>query len=131
MAVDDIDEEIRKVDGQIAWLQKRVVELEEQAASLPTVGFHRQAFKDTKRMIRRVRESLAEEQEFRAWLDEERKWDAEMQAIVGQEQPASFWEEFEKKFEREQNDRLRERDLRATEAEKRRAAFRLIEGGKE
>ncbi len=103
-------EGILTAQGQIAWLKRRIVELEGEAATLPTVGFHRAAYVRTRKTLKHVRRALEEEQEYLEWLEGLLDQDIEL--------------------EKELNVQMQERLRRAEEADRRRAAFRLIQGGK-
>ena len=117
---------IDKSKGRIAWFEKRAAELEFEAATLPSVGYHRAKFIEAKKALKRVRHALEDEREHLGWLLESAKHDDELAAMMSPETLASW-----KEFNEEQDTLRKERERREREAEKRRDAFRLIPGGRE
>lgn len=120
--MDETEGKIHKTRSVIAWLERREAEFLEQSAGLPTVGFHRAAFLDLRRALKRVRRALEEEREYLEKLEADIAWDRQTEELMTPEQLAS-WREFEAEQER--------RLQRSAVAFRRRAAFRIIDGGKE
>ncbi len=123
--VEDTQEEIRKAEGYVAWLTKRIGDLELEAASLPTVGFHRPKYLETRKILKKVKRALRDEQEYLDGLRDRIADDRELETMMSPEDIESW-----KKFEEEQRQELDARLARSQEADKRRDQFRLILGGK-
>jgi hypothetical protein len=117
--------EIAKTRGRIANLERRTKELEVEVATLPTRGYHRMKYLEARRTLKKVRKALEAEQEGLESLIALGESEAEMQEIMSPEQIADW-----KKFEAEQEAERKDRERRWQEANKRREAFRVIDGGK-
>lgn len=117
---DETKEAIGKSKSWIKFFEKRVSELTLEAATLPTVGYHRNKYLEAKRALAKVKEALEAEREHLESLESLGVSEDEMQQVMSPEQIADW-----KKFEADQD----ERHKREREAHKRRQQFRVIDGG--
>lgn len=124
--LEDTQQSIAKSKARITFLEKRVSELELEVATTPTVGYQRRKFREAKKALVHVKEALDAEREQLESLVGMAEADAELEDMMSPEQLVS-WREFEAQQAAESKARVKSEQ----EAEKRRDAFRVIEGGKD
>ncbi len=121
---------IEKSKGRLAWLEKRLADLEVHRATLPSVGCHRSEFLRTQRVIQFVKETLEKERDQMKWLREEALQAEEFEKLFGKIELTEEQEKAYAEYQKEDVTRQKERERREVEAEQRRAQFRVIPGGR-
>ena len=112
---------VGKAKGSVAWYEREIAKLEAEYATLPSVGYHRARFLEVRKRLRHMREALDAAKQELAWFEESADAEKELDAMLTPEERVDF-----ENFMKEQDARAR----RDVQAEKRRDAFKVIDGGR-